>query len=112
MDVAAHQHGQRTQGHRVRRRDLKGARDTAGNLPHLLAALCQRTGVVPAQLSVGAKTNEIPCLRKLLTGLDLTDTVVTADAFHCQRETAQVIRDLGGHYILTVKQPAEPAETL
>ena len=82
---------------------LRGAKDTAGNLTHLLAGLCQRTGTVLAQCAVGAKTNEIPCLRELLNTLDLTGAVVTADALHCQRETAQTIIHRGGHYILTVK---------
>lgn len=82
---------------------LRGARDAAGNLVHLLAGICQRTGVVVGQISVGAKTNEIPMLAGLLTVLDITDAVITADAMHCQRDTAQTIRDRGGHYILTVK---------
>lgn len=29
--------------------------------------------------------------------------MITADAMHCQRETAQMIWDRGGHYVLTVK---------
>ncbi len=82
---------------------LRGARDAAGNLTHLLAGLCQRTGVVVGQVSVGAKTNEIPMLAGLLKILDITDAVVTADATHCQRDTAQTIRERGGHYIVTVK---------
>lgn len=82
---------------------LRGARDAAGNRIHLLAGLCHRTGVVVGQVSVGAKTNEIPMLAGLLKVLDITDAVVTADATHRQRDTAQTIHDRGGHYILTVK---------
>lgn len=82
---------------------LRGARDTAGNPTHLLAGLCQRSGAVLAQCAVGAKTNEIPCLRELLDTLDLAGAVITADALHCQRATAQTIIDRGGHYIFTVK---------
>jgi predicted transposase YbfD/YdcC len=82
---------------------LRGARDAAGNLTHLLAGLCQHTGTVLAQMAVGAKTNEIPMLRSLLNKLDITGAVITADALHCQRETAQAIVNAGGHYILTVK---------
>jgi predicted transposase YbfD/YdcC len=82
---------------------LRGARDGAGNLVHLLAGLCQHTGTVLAQLAVGAKTNEIPLLRTLLATLDITGAVITADALHCQRDTAEAIVDAGGHYILTVK---------
>jgi predicted transposase YbfD/YdcC len=82
---------------------LRGARDAAGDLVHLLAGLCQQTGVVLAQLAVGAKTNEIPQLRTLLDAIDVTGAVITADALHCQRDTAQTIIDRGAHYILTVK---------
>lgn len=82
---------------------LRGARDVAGNLVHLLAGLCQHTGTVLAQRAVGAKTNEIPLLRTLLGTLDITGAVITADALHCQRDTAEAIVDAGGHYILTVK---------
>lgn len=82
---------------------LRGARNTAGDLVHLLAGLCQHSGVVLGQVAVGAKTNEIPMLASLLKVLDIAGAVVTADAMHCQRETAQTIRERGGHYILTVK---------
>ncbi|MGW3472860.1 ISAs1 family transposase [Saccharopolyspora sp. NPDC000995] len=76
---------------------------TAGKLVHLLSGLCQRSKAVLAQTAVGAKTNEIPVLAALLGTLDITNAVITADAMHCQRDTAQIIRDRGGHYILTVK---------
>ena len=82
---------------------LRGARDAAGNLVHLLAGLCQTTGTVLTQIAVGAKTNEIPMLRTLLDEFDITDAVITADALHCQRDTAEAIVGRGGHYILTVK---------
>lgn len=82
---------------------LRGARDRAGNLVHLLAGLCQTTGTVLAQIAVGAKTNEIPMLGMLLGRIDITGAVITADALHCQRDTAEAIVAAGGHYILTVK---------
>lgn len=66
---------------------LRGAHDRAGKLVHLLAGLCQSTGTVLAQLAVGAKTNEIRMLTKLLDTIDITDIVITADALHCQRGT-------------------------
>lgn len=82
---------------------LRGAKDAAGSLTHLLAGLCHRTGVVVGQCAVGAKTNEIPMLAKLLATFDIADAVVSADALHCQRATAEHITERGGHYILTVK---------
>jgi predicted transposase YbfD/YdcC len=82
---------------------LRGARDAAGNLVHLLAGVSQQTKAVLGQCAVGAKTNEIPLLPRLLDTMDITDAVITADALHCQDETAKAIVSRGGHYILTVK---------
>jgi hypothetical protein len=55
---------------------------------HLLAAMDHATGAVLAQTEVDHTTNEITQFRPLLDRLDLTDTVVTADALHTQREHA------------------------
>ena len=82
---------------------LKGARDGAGRLTHLLSGICQATGAVVAQIGVDGKTSEVPVLRKLLATLDIAGCVITADAAHTCRETAQVIIDAGAHYILTIK---------
>ena len=46
---------------------------------------------------------EVPALRELLEPLDLDGAVITADAMHTQVDTAEWIRDQGGHYVLTVK---------
>jgi hypothetical protein len=51
---------------------LRGARDAAGNLVHLLSGISQQTGVVLGQCTVGAKTNEIPLLSQLLDTMDIT----------------------------------------
>ena len=56
-----------------------------------------------------AKTNEITRFRPLLDRLDLTDTVVTADALHTQREHADwLVTHKHAAYVLIVKanQPA------
>ena len=81
---------------------MRGARTTAG-APHLVAALDHSAGAVLGQLAVASKSNEIPALRDLLDSMDITDAVVSADAMHCQRDTANHITDRGGHYVLTVK---------
>ncbi len=52
---------------------------------------------------VGAKTNEIPLLRTLLDTMDITGAMITADALHAQRGTAEYIVSRGAHYILTVE---------
>jgi len=81
---------------------MRGARHE-GPAPHLVAALDHATGAVLGQLAVAANSNEIPALRDLLEEMDIAGAVVTADALHCQRETAMHITDRGGHYLLTVK---------
>lgn len=81
---------------------MRGARTTAG-APHLVAAFDQTAGAVLGQLAVASKSNEIPALRDLLDSMDITDAVITADAMHCQRDTAGHITGRGGHYVLTVK---------
>jgi predicted transposase YbfD/YdcC len=76
---------------------------------HLLAAMDQKTCAVLGQTEVDAKTNEITRFRPLLEGMDLSDTVVTADALHTQCEHADwLITHKHAAYLLIVKanQPA------
>jgi predicted transposase YbfD/YdcC len=47
--------------------------------------------------------SEILAARALLRCLALEGQLVTADAIHCQAETAQLIRDRGGDYLLRLK---------
>lgn len=81
---------------------LRGARRD-GHAPHLLAALHHGSGAMIGQRAVGAKTNEIPELRELIDTMDIAGAVITADALHCQTQTATHITGAGGHYVLTVK---------
>ncbi len=81
---------------------LRG-RSVAGVMPHLLSALEHEHGVVLGQRAVGDKGSEIPALRDLLSGMDLAGVVVTADALHCQRETATWLIGRGADYMFTVK---------
>jgi predicted transposase YbfD/YdcC len=81
---------------------IRGARTISG-APHLVAAFDHTSGAVVGQLAVTSKSNEIPALRDLLDGMDITGAVISADAMHCQRETARDITDRGAHYLLTVK---------
>lgn len=47
--------------------------------------------------------SEVLAARALLECLDLTGHLVTADALHCQEETARTIRARGGDYLLRLK---------
>ncbi len=49
------------------------------------------TGISLLQKTVENKTNEIPAVQELISMLDVKGLVITADAMHCQKETAQTI---------------------
>jgi predicted transposase YbfD/YdcC len=86
---------------------VRGARDAAGDQRHLLAALVGRTAqssVVAAQAEVGVKTNEVPMATVVLGQIDLHGTVVTADALHTVKATAEFIHQGGGEFVLPVKE--------
>ncbi|MEV4019893.1 ISAs1 family transposase [Nonomuraea angiospora] len=81
---------------------LRGSRTGDGTV-HLLAATCHNTQIVVAQRQVEAKSNEIPAFTPLLSHLDLTGVVVTADALHTQHDHARHVIAAGGHYLFIVK---------
>lgn len=83
---------------------VRGARTRDRAAPHLVAAFDHGSGAVLGQLAVTAKSNEIPAVRTLLAGFDLTDVTVTVDAMHTQTDTAQLIVEAGGDYVFTVKR--------
>ncbi len=86
---------------------VRGAKDAGGNQRHLLAALVGHTAqssVVAAQAEVGAKTNEVPMAKGVLGQIDLNGKLVTADALHTVKATAEFIREGGGEFVLPVKE--------
>src|SRR5258708_3893151 len=88
---------------RVDGKTVRGARNPDGSQVHLLAALAGVPDVVAAQAEAGAKTNEIPMIIPLLDGVDLHQAVVTADALHTQRATADYLHRRGADFILPAK---------
>jgi predicted transposase YbfD/YdcC len=86
---------------------IRGAKDAEGNQTHLLAALVgpdAATSVVAAQTEVGAKTNEVPMAVDVLGQIDLNNKIVTADALHTVKATAEHIHERGGQFVLPVKE--------
>jgi predicted transposase YbfD/YdcC len=83
---------------------------TGGAGVHLLAAITNTTGrqrtegIVLGQRLVPAGTSEIAWLAPLLDGIDLTGTVVTADALHTTREHARYLHQRGACYVFIVKE--------
>src|SRR6266436_7917118 len=86
---------------------VRGARDAAGNQVRLLAALVgpdAAASVVAAQAEVGVKTNEVPMAAVVLGQIDLNGKIVTADALHTVKATANHIHEHGGEFVLPVKE--------
>lgn len=86
---------------------VRGARDHADpddRAPHLVAVVTHDDAIVLGQQQVDEKSNEITAVQPLLQDLDLTDTVVTADAMHTQRSLADwLTTEKNAYYLLIVK---------
>ncbi|EST28281.1 hypothetical protein N566_22930 [Streptomycetaceae bacterium MP113-05] len=81
---------------------LRGSRTTTAPAVTLLAAM-DHTGTVLAQRQVADKSNEIPAFVPLLNTIELSGTVITADALHTQQAHGTYLRERGAHYIAQVK---------
>jgi hypothetical protein len=81
---------------------IRGAKDADGNQAWLLAALAgpdAATSVAAAQAEVGKKANEVPMAAVVLDQIDLNGKVVTADALHTVKATANYIHNHGGEFV-------------
>jgi hypothetical protein len=84
---------------------LRGSGRTDGKPLQLLSCVTHRLRLTLAQLPLEDKSNEIPAFPKLLNDLPRIDhAVVTADAMHCQQESARVVtQELGWDYLFGLK---------
>jgi predicted transposase YbfD/YdcC len=83
---------------------LAGARRPDGSHVNLLQIVDHATGTTRAQREINAKTNEIPEARTLFHEVDLKDSILTLDALHTQRATAEaIVTDHKAAYVLAVK---------
>ncbi len=82
---------------------LRGSK--RGEIPgvHLLAVYSEKLGSALTEIPVDAKTNEHKAALKLLRLIPMEGVLVTGDAMFAQREVSKEIIDLGGDYLLTVK---------
>jgi predicted transposase YbfD/YdcC len=83
---------------------LRGSGHHPNPQVHLLAAMEHTTRAVLGQADVDATTNEITQFQPLLDAMDLTGTVVTADALHTQHAHADwLVGVKHAAYLLVVK---------
>ncbi|MGH8783454.1 ISAs1 family transposase, partial [Paraburkholderia sp.] len=75
-----------------------------GKVPiHMVSAFAARQRLVPGQVKVADKSNEIVAIPKLLEMLSIEGAIVTIDAMGCQRHIAQNILDKKAGYVLALK---------
>ena len=84
---------------------LRGSGRSDGKPLQLFSAVSHRLRLTLAQVPIQEKSNEIPALPPLLRSLPPVEgTLITADAMHCQQESARVItQELGGDYLFGLK---------
>lgn len=84
---------------------LRGSKRTDGKALQLLSAVTHNLCLTLAQEPINSKSNEIPAYPKLLRRLPKVDhALVTADALHCQQESARVtVEEFGWDYIFGLK---------
>jgi hypothetical protein len=84
---------------------LRGSGRQDGQPLQLFSAVSHRLRLTLAQVPIQEKSNEIPALPPLLRSLPpLEGALITADAMHCQQESARVItQELGGDYLFGLK---------
>lgn len=84
---------------------LRGSGRHDGKPLQLLSAVTHQLRLTLDQIPIEEKSNEIPALRPLLEKVKPAPGVlVTADAMHCQQESARFItQELGGDYLFGLK---------
>lgn len=71
---------------------------------YLLSVYDIQDGKVLAQMEVDCEENEIVVAPQVLSRLDLTGKLISADAMRTQRAFSAQIVEVGGNYIFPVKE--------
>lgn len=96
------QSGRRLRAVSVDGKVLRSSRSAGGKAAWLPAAM-DRTGTVLGQSKIDDKSNETPAFIPVLTGINLQNMVITADAAHTQHANGTWLREHNAHYIAIVK---------
>ena len=70
---------------------------------YMVSAWASENSMVLGQRKVDDRSNEITAVPQLLEMLEVAGCIVTADAMHCQVETAQKVIDNDADYVFVVK---------
>jgi predicted transposase YbfD/YdcC len=84
-------------------KSLRGSASEGRKALHVVSVWASENQITLAEIAVDEKSNEITAVPAVLDMIDITGDIVTADAMHCQRETAAKIVEKGADYVLTLK---------
>lgn len=70
---------------------------------HILSAIVSESNLVLGSLPCKTKITEPEIFRNLVGMLDISGSVVVADALHCQRQSAEKVVEEKGDYLFVVK---------
>ena len=86
-------------------KEIRGSHDATNGTDALalLSLYATDLNLVIGQRKVHSKTNEIPVAQEVLQTVVIEGATVTADALHCQTQTADVIRRRNADYLLAIK---------
>jgi hypothetical protein len=84
---------------------LRGSGRRDGKALQIFSAVTHRLRMTLQQLPIEEKTHSIPSFKPLLRAVQPPPgTLVTADAMHCQQESARcVVEEFGGDYLFGLK---------
>jgi len=74
-----------------------------GSVLHIVSALVSEFKLVIGSQECATKTSEITAFRELIELLDVTGTVVVADALHCNQNSAKAVIKAEADYLFVVK---------
>lgn len=74
-----------------------------GSVLHIASALVSELNLVIGSQACSTKTGEIAAFRELMGLLDVSGSVVVADALHCNEKSAKAVLDAGADYLFVVK---------
>ncbi|MDC9616266.1 ISAs1 family transposase [Xenorhabdus khoisanae] len=79
-------------------------RNEKKNAVQLVTAYDTERGLVLSQKATATKNGEIRIVQQMLELLNLTGSIVTLDALHCQRQTLEKLSEKKAHVVVQVKK--------
>ena len=78
-------------------------RSTNGQPLHILSAIISESKLILGSLPCETKISEPEIFRELISILDISDSIVVADALHCKKKSAEKVIEEKGDYLFVVK---------